>query len=343
MKKVISEEHLDSVCRWIQEAERIVICAHVGPDGDAVGSSLAIKHFLGRWGKDADVVVPNRFPDFLHWLPGAQDIKIYSRCPDAVKNLIRQANLIIVADLNVAHRMRELESEVLATPCPKVMIDHHLHPQDFCDVIISHPEMCATSEVLCHLLHQMGQLDKISPEEATCLYTGMMCDTGAFTYASSRPDVFECVYRLLQHGIDKDRIYRNVFWSSSAARLRLQGYMLYVKLKVYNNLHASVMTLTNEERTRFSIKQGDTEGFVNLPLTISGMRLSVFLSEDSEQAGIVKVSLRSVDDFPCDEMAAAFFAGGGHKNASGGRLECSMEQAVKKVEEAFQAYAHLLK
>lgn len=119
--------------------------------------------------------------------------------------------------------------------------------------------------------------------------------------------------------------------------------MLYVKLKVYNNLHASVMTLTNEERTRFGIKQGDTEGFVNLPLTISGMRLSVFLSEDSEQAGIVKVSLRSVDDFPCDEMAAAFFAGGGHKNASGGRLECSMEQAVKKVEEAFQAYAHLLK
>ncbi len=223
------------------------------------------------------------------------------------------------------------------------MIDHHLHPQDFCDVIISHPEMCATSEVLCHLLHQMGQLDKISPEEATCLYTGMMCDTGAFTYASSRPDVFECVYRLLQHGIDKDRIYRNVFWSSSAARLRLQGYMLYVKLKVYNNLHASVMTLTNEERTRFGIKQGDTEGFVNLPLTISGMRLSVFLSEDSEQAGIVKVSLRSVDDFPCDEMAAAFFAGGGHKNASGGRLECSMEQAVKKVEEAFQTYAHLLK
>lgn len=343
MKRVISDEHLASVRRWIMESERIVICAHVGPDGDAVGSSLAVKHWLGRWGKHADVVVPNRFPDFLRWLPGAQDIKTYTRYPDGVRNLIRQANLIIVVDLNVSSRLRELESDVLANPCPKVMIDHHLNPQDFCNVIISHPEMCATSEVLCHLMNQMCELDNISHDEAVCLYTGMMCDTGAFTYASSRPDVYECVCRLLQRGIDKDRIYRNVFWTSSVARLKLQGYMLYVKLKVYNELHASVMTLTNEERVRFGIKQGDTEGFVNLPLTISGMRLSVFLSEDSETAGVVKISLRSVDDFPCDEMAARFFAGGGHKNASGGRLECSMEEAVGKVEEAIRTYSELLK
>ncbi|MGN0233922.1 MAG: bifunctional oligoribonuclease/PAP phosphatase NrnA [Bacteroidaceae bacterium] len=343
MKRVISDEHLANVRRWIMESERIVVCAHVGPDGDAVGSSLAIRHWLGRWRKHADVIMPNRFPDFLHWLPGARDIRTYARCPDGVRNLIRQADLIVVADLNVSSRLREMESEVLANSCPKVMIDHHLNPQDFCNVTISHPEMCATSEVLCHLMDQMGELDSISYDEAVCLYTGMMCDTGAFTYASSRPDVYECVCRLLQRGIDKDRIYRNVFWSSSVARLKLQGYMLYVKLQVYNELHASVMTLTNEERSRFGIKQGDTEGFVNLPLTISGMKLSVFLSEDSEMAGIVKVSLRSVDDFPCDEMAARFFGGGGHKNASGGRLECTMEDAVKRVEGAIRAYAEFLK
>ena len=171
----------------------------------------------------------------------------------------------------------------------------------------------------------------------------MMCATGAFTYASSRPEVYECIFRLLQRGIDKDRIYRNVFWTCSAARLRLQGYMLYVKMQVMHEHHAALMTLTGEERARFGIKQGDTEGFVNIPLTMQGMRLSVFLSEDTEVEGLVKVSLRSVDDFPCDEMAARFFDGGGHRNASGGRLMCTMDQAVERVQEAIRAYDHLLK
>lgn len=343
MKKVISDEQLAALRRHIMQAERIVICAHVGPDGDAIGSSLAIKHWLARWGKQADVLVPNRFPDFLRWLPGVQDIRTYTKNPSGVKNLIAQADLIIIADLNCSSRLRELEPLVLANPCQKVMFDHHLNPQDFCHTIVSHPEMCATSEVLCHLMEQMGEMDCITLNEATCLYTGMMCDTGAFTYASSRPEVYECIFRLLQRGIDKDRIYRNVFWTCSAARLRLQGYMLYVKMQVMHEHHAALMTLTGEERARFGIKQGDTEGFVNIPLTMQGMRLSVFLSEDTEVEGLVKVSLRSVDDFPCDEMAARFFDGGGHRNASGGRLMCTMDQAVERVQEAIRAYDHLLK
>lgn len=343
MKKVISDEQLAALRRHIMQAERIVICAHVGPDGDAIGSSLAIKHWLARRGKQADVLVPNRFPDFLRWLPGVQDIRTYTKNPSGVKNLIAQADLIIIADLNCSSRLRELEPLVLANPCQKVMFDHHLNPQDFCQTIVSHPEMCATSEVLCHLMEQMGEMDRITLNEATCLYTGMMCDTGAFTYASSRPEVYECIFRLLQRGIDKDHIYRNVFWTCSAARLRLQGYMLYVKMQVMHEHHAALMTLTGEERARFGIKQGDTEGFVNIPLTMQGMRLSVFLSEDTEVEGLVKVSLRSVDDFPCDEMAARFFDGGGHRNASGGRLMCTMDQAVERVQEAIRAYDHLLK
>ena len=210
MKKVISDEQLAALRRHIMQAERIVICAHVGPDGDAIGSSLAIKHWLARWGKQADVLVPNRFPDFLRWLPGVQDIRTYTKNPSGVKNLIAQADLIVIADLNCSSRLRELEPLVLANPCPKVMFDHHLNPQDFCHTIVSHPEMCATSEVLCHLMEQMGEMDRITLNEATCLYTGMMCDTGAFTYASSRPEVYECIFRLLQRGIDKDRIYRNL-------------------------------------------------------------------------------------------------------------------------------------
>lgn len=343
MKKLLSDKELQSLRRRIAEAERIVICAHVGPDGDAVGSSLALRHWLSRQGKHADVLVPNRFPDFLRWMPGAQDIRVYNRCAEAARNLLRQADLMFIADLNASGRLQEMEADVLANPCHKVMIDHHLNPQDFCQTVISQPRMCATCEVLCHLLEQMDGLEHASREEATCLYTGMMCDTGAFTYASSRPEVYECVCRLLRCGIDKDRIYRNVFWTYSQARLRLQGYMLCEKMQVMDGLHAALMTLTNEERIRFGAKYGDTEGFVNIPLTMSGMKLSVFLSEDTEQAGLIKVSLRSVDDFPCDEISARFFNGGGHRNASGGRIMGTMDEAVARVGEAVRAYADLLK
>ena len=171
----------------------------------------------------------------------------------------------------------------------------------------------------------------------------MMCDTGAFTYNSNRAVVYECISYLLNRGIDKDRIYRNVFWTYSLARMRLTGYLLYVKMEVLSELHASIITLTNQERKMFSVKNGDTEGIVNMPLQMCGMRLSVFLSEDTEHAGVVKVSLRSVDDFPCNDMSARFFNGGGHKNASGGRLYCSMDEAVQKVREAIKSYANLLK
>ncbi len=338
----MNDEALQQWQELTAKAQRPVICAHINPDGDAIGSALAIRHFLARQGKEAQIVVPNGFPDFLRWMPGAADILVYTpRRAEKLNPIIAEADLFLIADLNTPGRLMGLEAAVMANPAPKIMIDHHTEPADFCCLAVSRPEMCATAEVWCHLLDQLGQLDHISLEEATCLYTAMMCDTGAFTYASNRAVVYECISRLLARGIDKDRIYRNVFWTASPARMKLMGYMLYVKMEVLQKQHASLMTLTNEERRLFGIKNGDTEGFVNLPLQIMGMQLSVFLAEDTEHPGVVKVSLRSVDDFPCHEMAARFFNGGGHKNASGGRLECTMDEAVQTVRKAIQAYAPL--
>ena len=225
---------------------------------------------------------------------------------------------------------------------PRIMIDHHLNPGDFCQMVISHPEMCATCEVLCHLLWQMGESEQLSPEEATCLYAGMMCDTGAFTYASGRAVIYECISMLLARGINKDKIYRKVFFTASLARLRLQGYLLYSNLRVIRERHTSIMTLTNDERKRFKVKNGDTEGMVNMPLVIHKMRLSIFLTEDTEVPGLIKVSLRSVDNFPCNKMAAEFFDGGGHLNASGGRVYGTMEEALQVVDRAIEAYAKWL-
>ena len=327
----------------IDNARKVVICAHVSPDGDAIGSTLALKHWLTRKGKQVTVVVPNVFPDFLHWMPGAHEVKVYLKHEEAVEPVVAEADLFIIADLNDSSRMQELEASVLANPAPKIMIDHHLNPTDFCQLVISRPDMCATAEVICHLLHQLGELEQITVDEATCLYAAMMCDTGAFTFNSNRAVVYECISHLLQKGIDKDKIYRKVFWTYSLARMRLTGYLLYVKMEVLQELRSSIITLTNQERKMLGVKNGDTEGIVNMPLQIHGMRLSVFLSEDTEHEGVVKVSLRSVDDFPCNDLSAQFFNGGGHKNASGGKLYCSMEEAILKVREAIKSYAHLLK
>ena len=328
-------------CRY----QRIVICSHVNPDGDAIGSSLALKHYLARAGRQATVIVPNIFPDFLKWLPGTDAILVLTngKHKEPAKAAIAGADLIVICDLNQPSRLAGLEEHVAQSTAPRFLIDHHLNPdKDFFQAAVSRPDMCATGEVLCYMLSEQGVLDSISEDEATCLYTAMMCDTGAFSFNSNRPVIYEYVSRLMSRGIDKDQIYRNVFHTVSESKLRLQGYLLYAGMKVLHDRHTVIMTLTNEERRHFRVKNGDTEGLVNIPLTMHGIRLSVFINEDTEHPGTMKFSLRSVGDFPCDQMASRFFGGGGHKNASGGKLHCSIEEAVEKVKAALDCYEEFL-
>ena len=215
----------------LDRSKNIVICAHVNPDGDAIGSSLAMKHYFERKGKKATVIVPNVFPDFLKWLPGADDILVHTKQDVQAKAVIEAADLVVVCDLNQSGRLANMEEDILASKAPRILIDHHLDPDmKFCRHIVSEPAMCATGEVICQLLTDMGEMDDISENEAVCLYTAMMCDTGAFSFNSNRPVIYEHISRLLSHGIDKDLIYRNVFWTASEARLRLQGYLLYVNM-----------------------------------------------------------------------------------------------------------------
>lgn len=342
MQEIINKEQIAQLRSLVDSAQHIVICPHISPDGDAIGSSLAVKHWMKRWGKDATVVTPNRFPDFLMWMPQADTIlRLDDKATEAMQ-AVAEADLFFIVDLNTHSRLMELEPYVMQNPAPKIMIDHHLNPDGFCQLTISRPEMCATCEVICHLINHLDEWEQVSTDEATCLYAGMMTDTGAFTYASARSEVYECISLLIARGIDKDRIYRNVFFTASPQRMKLMGYMLYVKMMLTYKKHASIMSLTNAERIRFGIKNGDTEGFVNLPLQILGVKLSVFLTEDSEHAGRIKVSLRSVDDFPCNEMSEQFFNGGGHRNASGGHLYCTMEEAIKITEKAICAFGNKL-
>lgn len=341
LSKVILQANIDKVETYFNRADKIVIVTHVSPDGDALGSSLGLYHFLSGQGKDVRVIVPNAFPDFLRWMPGAKDIVRYDKYSDFADKLIAEADVICCLDFNALSRIDAMAESVKAAEGRKVMIDHHLNPEPFCRVTISHPEISSTSELIFRLICRMGCFDDITREGAECIYTGMMTDTGGFTYNSNDRQIYFIIGELLSKGIDKDEIYRKVFNTYSEGRLRLMGYVLYEKMQVFPQFRAALIWLTKEEQGKFHYVKGDTEGFVNMPLQMKGICFSVFLREDTEKQ-MIKVSLRSVGAFPCNKVATEFFNGGGHLNASGGELYGTMDEAIALFKQALVKYESLL-
>ena len=341
LSKVISQANIDHVEKWFERADKIVIVSHVSPDGDAIGSSLGLWHFLNSQDKTVHVIVPNAFPDFLKWMPGAKEVIQYNRYKEFADKLIMEADVICCLDFNVLSRIDEMEEIVRVSPGRKMMVDHHLYPGDFARIVISHPKISSTSELVFRLICQLGNFSDITKEAAECIYTGMMTDTGGFTYNSNDREIYLIIGELLSKGIDKDEIYRNVFNTHSEGRLRLMGYVLYEKMQVFPLFNSALITLSREEQQKFQYKKGDTEGFVNMPLSMKDICFSVFLREDTEK-DMIKVSLRSVGTFPCNQVAAEFFNGGGHLNASGGEFYGPMEEAVALFKQALVKYEDLL-
>ncbi|NDV65940.1 bifunctional oligoribonuclease/PAP phosphatase NrnA [Bacteroides sp. 224] len=341
LNKVIEQSKVDHFAKWFERADNIVIVSHVSPDGDAIGSSLGLWHFMESQGKNANVIVPNAFPDFLKWMPGAKDILLYDRYKEFADKLIAEADVICCLDLNALSRIDNMADAVAASPARKILIDHHLNPADFCKITISYPEISSTSELVFRLICRMGYFEDISKKAAECIYTGMMTDTGGFTYNSNNRHIYFIISELLLKGIDKDEIYRKVYNTYSECRLRLMGYVLS-NMKVYSDCHAALISLTKEEQDKFDYLKGDSEGFVNIPLSIKDVFFTCFLREDTER-NIIKISLRSVGTFPVNKVAADFFNGGGHLNASGGEFTGTMEEAIVTFEKALKAYEPLLK
>ena len=336
LENLISQQNIDAVRQIVENGRKFVVLAHKNPDGDAVGSTLAMCHFLLSMGKEAVVVLPNVFPAFLSWVPGADAVLYYDKEKERCDTAIAEADVLFCLDFNVLSRTGDVCGSLLSSSAKKVLVDHHPQPSDEFDVLVSHPEACSTCELVFRVITALGGTAALNFEMAQCIYTGMMTDTGAFAYASTRKDVYLIIAELLDKGIDKDWIYRKVFYTSSVTRMRLWGYAMYDKLKVYNKYNAALITLSHSELMRFYASKGDTEGLVNQPLQVKGVRFSCFLREESP--GKINVSLRSVDDFPCNSVAAEFFNGGGHKNASGGEVYGTMEMAVERFKQALQRY-----
>lgn len=320
----------------IDDAERIVICAHRSPDGDALGSSLGLAGYLRSQGKEPFICVPDMFPDFLQWMPGAQGIVRYDKHPETVENAMMAADLIFCLDFSQEERLGDMAPLLRKSKADRVVIDHHPSPTIFNKVLVSQPKMSSASEVVFRVIWQLGGFGQLTRQDAICLYCGMMTDTGGFTYNSSQPEIYFIISQLLTKGFNKDRIYRNVYHTFSEWRLRLMGYVLYEKLNVFAPKRAAYFTLTRQDMKRFHYMKGDAEGLVNMPLQMKGIKLSISLREDTEHENLIWVSLRSVDDVSCTKIAEKYFNGGGHLNASGGRLNCAMAEAEQIVRRAIE-------
>ena len=323
---IIPQDQLARLSQLISDAETILITCHKSPDGDAIGSSLGLADYLRHLGKEPVVIVPDQYPDFLMWLPNTEKIIRYDKQRDKADLLFKIADLVFCLDYNAPSRVDEMEQSLVSSPATRVLIDHHLNPDVPADLIISEPEASSTCELVFRLVWQMGAFPNLNRQFAVPIY-----------------EIFFIISELLTKRIDKDKIYRNVYHNYSESRIRLMGYVMYEKLVYMPEYNAAYYTLTKDELKRFRFIKGDAEGLVNIPQQIKGLRLSISLREDTEKDRVVWVSLRSVDNFPCNLMAEEFFNGGGHLNASGGRLNCSMDEAVKIVKDAIIAYENKLK
>ena len=358
---IFSELEIQTAQEFINQSNNVVILTHMSPDGDAMGSSLAMRHFLEAQGKQVSLIVPNAFPDFLAWLPKANEDIIYESQRAEADALLEQADLVICTDFNDPKRVGSLGDKLLTLPCKKMMIDHHLHPACFPDLTLSYPSSPSTCELVYRLITSLSPISNspqgvqypisdtqypisdtqypISQDIATCIYTGMMTDTGNFSFNSNYPEMYQIVGELVSFGVNKDEIYNRVFNAYSADRMRLMGYCLYQKMKIFPEHHTALIYLSRKELYRFNFQSGDAEGIVNLPLQIKDIHYSCFMREDKVNptevalAGgsktKIKISLRSQGDRPVNVFAKDIFNGGGHANASGGEYYGPLPEAVQ--------------
>lgn len=319
----------------INRTRRAVITCHLSPDGDAMGSSLGLCRILRNMGKEVKVITPDTPPKYLTFIPGADDIVVFSRSEEFAEKILAGTELIFCLDYNDSKRVDQVAPALLNSKATKVMIDHHLDPSDFPDITISHPEISSTSALVYRVVNELGFNRFLDQEAATAIYTGMMTDTGNFSYNSNDPELYRIIARLVDKGIDKDAIYKKVYFNNTINRLKLNGYALCHKLEYFPEHKAALITLTREELNHYNYQKGDTEDLVNRPLTCPDVTYSFFLREESDY---IKVSSRSKGDFPVNKMCQEFFNGGGHLNAAGGEFYGSLEECIQQLQDAMPQF-----
>lgn len=311
---------------WIEKAGKIVLVPHYNPDGDAIGSCLALHNLLLAKGKSSIAISPNEFPDFLSWMPGSEQIYLYNRDKTISDLHIVEADLIIMVDFSSKRRLNHLEDAILGASAKKINIDHHPEPDQLADILFSDTSVSSTAELVYRFIEGTGNLGFLNKNIASCIFCGIMTDTGCFSHNSSTPETYDVVSQLLKQGINKDFIFAKVFQDYSEQRMKMLGYTLSKKMVVMPELHTAYLSLTKAEMELYNHQLGDTEGFVNIPFSIRGIICTaLFLEKDDH----IKISLRSRGDFSVNDLARAIYIGGGHRNAAGATAYTGLDESIE--------------
>lgn len=307
----------------INQANKIVFTAHKGPDGDACGSTLAMYYYFKQFGKDVSVVLPNPVPNYLSKIPGLDLVIDFEFQEERATQTLRDADLIFCLDYNNPTRVGNMENALLQTEAFKIMIDHHLFPVDFCDAVISEPEISSTCQLVYDFMDAFDASKIYTPEIMSCIYTGILTDTGSFRFSSVDARTHEIAMRFKQHGLDHEIIHRNLFDDNRPERMQLLGYCINQKMQLFLDKKVGFLSLTLKELEDFNCTKQDTEGFVNYLLSMQGIEVAAFFIE---QNGEVKLSLRAVGDWHVNKIVSDFYNGGGHQSAAGGQFKGSMDE-----------------
>ena len=326
-KERFCNEKMEPVMRLLATPKKIIITTHHKPDGDAMGSSLAMYNYLIANGHNATLVVPSDYPEFLYWLPGNEKVVDYSANESKGNQLLAEAEVIFCLDFNSPNRTEEMESAIVNSKATKILIDHHLHPTPFCEHTFSYPLSCATAELVYQFIVAMGDKDSINKEIAECLYCGIMTDTNSFRYETMTAETHRVIAELMDKGAENYKIHENVFDNFSFNRMKMVGYCMYSKLELIPEYKTAYLSLNQDEIKKYHSTTGDTEGVVNIALAIKDVKLAAFFFQTPK---LIKISLRSKGVFSVKDIAQTHFNGGGHRNAAGGKSFVSMDETIQK-------------
>lgn len=332
----ISESSIIYLKKLLTEKSDVLITTHYNPDGDAIGSSLALYHFLATQGFKAKVLIPNELPSFLQWIPGVDDAVIYLENPDRGNDLIASADLIFCMDYNGLGRVKLFTDQLRSANATRILIDHHVQPENEFDLTFSVISVSSTSELLYQIIDKAGLSSVITKNMAECLFVGIMTDTGSFSFACNRPETFEIAANLIKTGLDVEKAHRMVYDTYSESRMRLLGHCLGSNMKVLPEFATAYIWLTKEDLDNYDYQQGDTEGVVNYALSIQNIAVAALFTERDDR---IRVSLRSKGKFSVNEFARAHFNGGGHRNAAGGDIFKTMPETLAWFESLLPAYS----
>ena len=322
------ETQITELKELLSTPKTIVVVPHKNPDGDAMGSTLGLYHYLRLNNHKVTVIAPNDYPDFLKWLPGNNTVVVFENEKENSQTLIDTADLIFTLDFNAFHRTGDMAEPLEQSKAIKIMIDHHQQPDDYAKYTYSDASMSSTCEMVYNFIEMLGDVNEIDATIATCLYVGIMTDTGSFRFPSTTSRTHEVVGSLIEKGADNSQIHNNVFDSNGYSRLLLLGRAMQ-NLKVLPELRTAYTMLSQAELDEFEFKKGDTEGFVNYGLSLKGIKFAVIFIENKQES-IIKISFRSKGKFSVNEFSRAHFNGGGHTNAAGGRSHDSLEATIDK-------------